>query len=85
MHLFLIKSSPLHIRNQVSPLHLHILTHVVPTLYETEKLLVAREACAYNHFLCSVGGMSSPFINIVLVSYGTPVFFVEMDDILARL
>jgi methionyl-tRNA synthetase len=45
-----------------------MLAHVVTTVHGTEKLLVPQELCAHSHFLYSVGGMSSSFENIVLVS-----------------
>jgi hypothetical protein len=45
-----------------------MLSHIVPTVHGIERLLVAWEVCAHSHFICSVGGMSSFFSNVELVS-----------------
>ena len=63
MHLSLINSNPLYVRRSVVYLPCAF-AQVVPTVHGTERLLVAREPCAHSHFLCSVDGMSSFFMNI---------------------
>jgi hypothetical protein len=45
-----------------------MLTHVVPTVHETCRLLVAWEVCVQSYFCCSIGAMNSSFENVVLAS-----------------
>ena len=68
MYISLIKNGPYTLTiTYISPSHPYMLAHVVPTVHETKRLLVARELCAHIHILCSIGRISSSR-NVILVS-----------------
>jgi len=58
----------------VSPELPHVIANKVATVHGTCRLLVARKVCAHHHFIFSIRGVNSSFVNVALVS---PIFYEQ--------